>query len=277
MNMNNMGMANPMFDFMNGRGKQATEQEIERHKNKLNNLTSKLINIHDIDEETSIIKEIKDEADCLFSLFNIKRNEIKQYLSQNNNMNNNNFNVPMFGQNIFNNNINNFQMQQQMMQQHLMAQQLQAQMMNIFNVYFRKYGEIKDNPVVIQCTPDQKVSEIIRKYRIATLSIDNPLEKFMFNGKKLNSELTVAEAGITNNSNIFIVNRISVRFKDSYSNKVTNINCFPDQKVSDIIEIYRNKTGNRAPQKFIFNAKNVNTTLTLGEAGIVFGSEIIVD
>ena len=77
MNMNNMGMFNPMFDFMNGRGGQATEQEIERHKNKLNNLTSKLINIHDVDEETSIIKEIKDESNCLLSLFNMKRNEIK--------------------------------------------------------------------------------------------------------------------------------------------------------------------------------------------------------
>ena len=57
MNMNNM------------RGRQVIEQEIEKHKNKLNNLTSKLINIHDIDEETSIIKEIKDEADCLFFYF----------------------------------------------------------------------------------------------------------------------------------------------------------------------------------------------------------------
>ena len=190
-------------------------------------------------------------------------------------MNNNNFNVPMFGQNIFNNNINNYQMQQQMMQQHLMAQQLQAQMMNIFNVYFRKSGEIEDNPVVIQCTPDQKVSEIIRKYRIATQSIDNPFEKFMFNGKKLNSELTVAEAGITNNSNIFIVNEISVWFKATNKGTIV-INCFSGQKVFEIIEEYRNKTGNKDSKKFKFNAKYLNTTLTLEEAGIINNAIIFV-
>ena len=253
MNMNNMG------------GRQVIEQEIEKHKNKLNNLTNKSINIHGVDEETSIIKEIKDEADCLFSLFNIKRNEIKQYLLQNNNMNNNNFNVPMFDQNIFNNNINNFQMQQE------------AQMKKIFNVYCRKYGQKEDNPVEIQCTPDQKVSEIIRTCRIFTHSKNNSFQKFMFNGKKLNSNLTVAEAGINNNSNIFIVNKISIVFKDYYSTKVAIINCFPDQKVSEIIEEYRNKTGNRAPKKFIFNANYLNTTLTLVEAGIKNGSPIYDD
>ena len=99
----------------------------------------------------------------------------------------------------------------------------------------------------------------------------------MFNGKTLNSNLTVAEAGITNNSNIFIVNGICVKLK--VNNKGTmDFYCFPGQKVSEIIEKYRNKNGDRdVPGKFMLNAKNLDTTLTLAEDVIEDGSVIFVD
>ena len=45
-------------------------------KNKLNYLTNRLINIHDIEEETSINNEIKVESECFFPLLNIKKKEI---------------------------------------------------------------------------------------------------------------------------------------------------------------------------------------------------------
>ena len=86
---------------MNGNqrmGTNITEQEIQKHKNKLNNLIIRLNNTHNIDEEASINYEIKNESECLSSLLNIKRNEVNQQNIQNNF---NNIQIP----NIMNNNI----------------------------------------------------------------------------------------------------------------------------------------------------------------------------
>ena len=73
-------MQNPIFRIMNQEQKNmmgniVTEQEIQNHKNKLNNLIFRLNNTHNIYEENSINNEIKKETEFLSSLFNIKRNE----------------------------------------------------------------------------------------------------------------------------------------------------------------------------------------------------------
>ena len=57
---------------------------------------------------------------------------------------------------------------------------------------------------MIQCTPNDKVSDIIEKYRNKANDRDDT-KKFIFNAKNLNTSLSVAEAGITNNANIFVV------------------------------------------------------------------------
>ena len=129
-------------------------------------------------------------------------------------------------------------MQQQMMQQQMMAVQAQAnkqvQMNNIlnnvgqgnnapvnqgseqnqpqqqsgggFSVIFRASAETgpASAPIMIQCTPNDKVSDIIEKYRNKANDRDET-KKFIFNAKNLNASLSVAEAGITNNANIFVV------------------------------------------------------------------------
>ena len=59
-------------------------------------------------------------------------------------------------------------------------------------------------PMHILCFPDDKVSSIIERYRHLSLDYDNK-KKFIFNAKNLSPHLTVAEAGITNNANIFVV------------------------------------------------------------------------
>ena len=92
-----LGNANEMNNqiFMNMNGNQGmwtniTEQEIQNHKNKLNNLIFRLNNTHNLDEETIINNEIKNESECLSSLLNIKRNELfNQQNILNNNFNNN--------------------------------------------------------------------------------------------------------------------------------------------------------------------------------------------
>ena len=77
------------------------------------------------------------------------------------------------------------------------------------SVIFRVSGSGGQNtqnsaPIMVQCMPNEKVSEVIKKYR--TKSGDNDTtKKFIFNAKNLSPSLTVAEAGITNNANIFVV------------------------------------------------------------------------
>ena len=68
-----------------------TLEEIKRHKIKINDLSNKLINTFNINEEIMINNEIKKETEFLLSLLNIKQNEI---ITFNNNINNNmNFNM----------------------------------------------------------------------------------------------------------------------------------------------------------------------------------------
>ena len=71
-------------------------------------------------------------------------------------------------------------------------------------INFRTSGEGLEKKIVVQCTPDEKVSEIIQKYRAKSNDKDNT-KKFIYNAKQLNQDLTAAEAGIMNNSNIFVV------------------------------------------------------------------------
>ena len=86
--------------------------EINNHKKNIENLSTKLNNIFNIDEEISINNEIKKEIEILSSLLNEKKNMI----SQNNNIN---YNSQMHNLN----NINQNPFQQQMMQQQMKMQQ----------------------------------------------------------------------------------------------------------------------------------------------------------
>ena len=62
----------------------------------------------------------------------------------------------------------------------------------------------KNGPTIsIQCMADDKVESIIKRYRQKTGFKEKA--KFIYNAKNLNPSLTVAEAGITNNSFIFVI------------------------------------------------------------------------
>ena len=233
------GMTNPIFKIMGNSeemGSQIIEEEIQNHKNKLNNLITKLINTHNIDNEASINNEIKNETEFLSSLFKIKKNELNQ---KNNNMNMNQMQQPMMEpqpmmqqQMMQQQMMQQQMMQQQMMQQQMMQQQMmaaqqqaqaqQAEMQRILDqaspsvpsqsqgvglsIIFRKSGAVgqESNPVMVQCMPDEKVSEVIEKYRNKSGDRD-PTKKFIFNARSLYQTLTVAESGITHNANIFVV------------------------------------------------------------------------
>ena len=80
------------------------------------------------------------------------------------------------------------------------------------NVVFRVSGPGGQGqpPITIQCMPDEQVSELIQRYRTKTGDKD-PTKKFIFNAKNLNQNLTVGQAGISNNGNIFVVTTQGVK------------------------------------------------------------------
>ena len=67
----------------------------------------------------------------------------------------------------------------------------------------------KANLISIQCTLDDKLSDIVEKYR--TKSLDRAEKNFVFNAKKLNLSLTAAEAGLNDNSTIFVLDPRKVK------------------------------------------------------------------
>ena len=85
----------------------------------------------------------------------------------------------------------------------------------------------------VQCNHNEKVSELIERYRNKSGDYDTS-KKFIFNAKNLDDHLTLAEAGIYNGSNIFVVNTVGIKgagcgmmFTDLSKNKTKEIRFSP--------------------------------------------------
>ena len=75
---------------------------------------------------------------------------------------------------------------------------------NVINIIFRNTELKTNNAIKIKCNQNEKVSEIIRKYRERTGDRE-PKEKFIFNAKELNDQLTVGQSQLYDGSIIFVV------------------------------------------------------------------------
>ena len=106
------------------------------------------------------------------------------------------------------NQFNNQNLDQQQQQNNINSFQPETPDTNNITVSFKL--QIKDQApkplVTIQCSLNDKVSTIIQAYRNKTQDFDAEHEKFIYNAKRLNETLTCAEAGIINNSVIFVLN-----------------------------------------------------------------------
>ena len=108
-------------------------------------------------------------------------------------------------------------------------------------VFFRiRISNSEDQVLGLQVWPDDKVSDIIQRYRWK--SGDRDLKKFIYMGKELNPIITVAESCIIDNANILVselrgvkescgwlIKKINVRFikvSDELLNKYLNFETF---------------------------------------------------
>ena len=78
------------------------------------------------------------------------------------------------------------------------------------NVYFKAGANGENGSIMIQCSLNDKISDLIQKYKNKSLE-DVSLKKFIFNAKALVPSLTVAEAGLSEGANIFVVNTAGVK------------------------------------------------------------------
>ena len=68
-----------------------------------------------------------------------------------------------------------------------------------------------------------------------------------------------------------------VIFRIYKSDNFFRVNCYDNEKISDIILKYRNLSGDTDDNtKFVYNAKSLNPTLNFSEAGLVNGAHILV-
>ena len=169
------------------------QQEINIHKSKLLNLINNLINTQFIDDEISINNEIKTESECLKSILNIKQNNLmNQQINLNNNFNVNPFiaqpnlqmNQPKINMNpIISNDINSFLNDK------------------LINVKFQVSG----NMLNIRINPNEKISELFKRYREKSKDFNNNL--FLFNGSKIDvySSLSLTKYGIRDFNTITVL------------------------------------------------------------------------
>ena len=94
----------------------------------------------------------------------------------------------------------------QMMNSNQMLNENQPNESEYITVTFRQAieGSNKTIPTTIQCNINEKVSDIIEKYRNETGDRDLT-EKFVYMAKVLNPAITLREAGMENNSSVFVV------------------------------------------------------------------------
>ena len=171
----------------------SNQLDIINHKTKLMNLINNLINTQLITEEIFINNEIKKESEYLSSLLNSK--QIRLMNQNNNNINSNPF---IFQQNIM---MNIPQMHlNQIEQNNFNPENNKKNNEPTINVRFIQEND-HSKIFAIQCNPNEKISDVIEKYRQRA---DDYLEdNFIFNNTQLgNLSSTLSQIGINDHSMI---------------------------------------------------------------------------
>ena len=132
------------------------------------------------------------------------------------NNNNNLINSGNFNNNINNSNsMNNFINNTNMMSSGMLSNNIKDNYYNKDNLMnMNHFSKIDDEEIYVifikgetktrfKCKRNEKINDIINKYKEDSLDTDNNI-KFIYNGKELNKNITVSQAAISNNANIFV-------------------------------------------------------------------------
>ena len=164
-----------------------------------------LNNINMINNDPMINKMMNNNNMLNINNFN---NDMSNSISSNNNINKNN-NINMINSGTFSNNMMDNNNKKN----------------NLINI--NQFSKIDDEEIYVifikeetktrfKCKRNEKVNDIIEKYREEAFDDDTNIE-FIYNGKelnKLNKNLTASEAGISNNSNIYVVTSKNLSYDD---------------------------------------------------------------
>ena len=172
-------------------------QEINKHKTKLISLINNLINTELINEEIFINNEIKKESECLISLLNAKQNIVMNQINLNNNVN---FNPLMFPGNPLMMNIPTININQMNPPFIQNISNINEQTYSLISIIFQK--DISDKKTTVYCNPQEKISDVIKKYR--EKSNDYAESRFIFCSRELEPSLSLSELGITNGDKILV-------------------------------------------------------------------------
>ena len=155
---------------------------------------------------------------------NDNMNQMNMNPMMNNGMMNNQFNMNPMMNPMMMNNMNNMgnNMMDQAMNFNAMNNNMNMNAGNMGNnnqpasnnqnisVYFRAGLNGENGSIMIQCSLDDKISDLIDRYKAKSLQ-DVSQKKFIFNARELKKNLKVAEAGLNDGANIFVVNTEGVK------------------------------------------------------------------
>ena len=160
------------------------QQKIDAHKNKIQELITKLINTQLVNQEIMINNELKIEIEFLNSLLNVKKNSL---MTKNkcNKKDYNNIHPSQPNLQPKETLININSAKSQIIQKNITKSENYSSNNNkVVNIQF---DDTDGNTTILLCNPNGKLSEVIRKYKDKTKDYKN--NWFLFNNRKLNNYL----------------------------------------------------------------------------------------
>ena len=221
----------PNFNFGNNKNNNVMNNYNMNNMNNFNNMNN-LNNMNNINNMNSMnnfnnINNMNNFNNMInMNSMNLINNNINNNFGGFNNFNmnnfNNNFNNNYNKMNMLMNNINlnrnnnlNFNMNNNM------NVNLKSKPITVYILFYKKSNEF-ELPIEIQILSEEKVCDLIEKWRAKVGDNDSSLE-FMLNDKYLDQSLTLAEAGIDINDTIYVVRTKGIKGGGAWLMKEINI------------------------------------------------------
>ena len=283
-----------IYDIIQGNKKEIDIELCENFEDKnylikelFNNYIKLENNINYINNDNKLLKEennnLKNEIYNLKQNYNNDINELKMQIMNYNNM------INQIQQQL--NQINNIYQEINSIKNQINTMHIDINSINLNNklslnninednkgicVIFRASVQA-GAPIEIQCDIHEKISSLIKKYRYK--SGDYSYNRiFVYNAKRINiySPLTIAELGLFNNANIFVLNTINYRLLNDCIH--VKFKFFENSKLSSYLGCVDREFALNSSDiiNYIYNSKKVGQDYIIKESEVKDNSEIII-